>query len=99
MTKEEIQAGVQDVFVGTFGEDAWEKFREHPKPFVSLVEAGGDPDATEFLDSLDQMEFVLALEDRFNIRIDDVSAQLIRNVEAAVNAVQTRTGKPLHGDQ
>ncbi len=99
MTKDEIKAKVHEVFEREFGADLLAKFVDAPEPFKSLAEAKGDFGATQILDSLDHVEFIMAIEEEFGIEIDDVSAQLVRSLEDCVNTVDTRLSRPLHGAQ
>lgn len=96
MTRDQIEAQVKDIFIKNFGEEALERLTTHPAPF----RAHDDPDRRmNDLDSLDHVEFILAIEDHFNIEIDDVSAALVKTLTDAVNAVDTRLSRPLHGAQ
>lgn len=98
MTKDEIEAGVKHVFVEQFGEEAWTKFRNDPEPFKSMLNPA-NVGVSEVLDSLDQIEFVMALEEHFHVEIDDVSMALIKTVDDAINTVDTRISRPAHGDR
>lgn len=95
MTRDDITAKVREIFAKEFGADLLEKFGDHPKPFESMVAEAGNPGATQLLDSLDHVEFVMALEDGFGIQIEDGSGALIRNLEDAINAVDTRLNQPV----
>lgn len=94
MNRDQIEADVKKIFTEQFGVDALERLAEHPAPFKPASEANRFADD---LDSLDHVEFVMALEDHFQIEIDDVSGVLIKTLEDAVNTVDTRISKPLHG--
>lgn len=96
MKREEIEAGVKTVFKDQFGEDAVARLEQHPAPFKPAGEANRFADD---LDSLDHVEFIMGLEDHFRVEIDDVSAALIKTLEDAVNAIDTRLSRPLHGDR
>lgn len=94
MTREEIEADVRMLFKESFGPEALARLEREPAPFKPASEANRFADD---LDSLDHVEFIMALEDHFKVEIDDVSAALIKTLEDAVNTVDTRISRPLHG--
>lgn len=96
MNRDEIAAQVKKVFISEFGEAALERLEKDPKPFKSTIEVRR---ALQDLDSLDHVEFIMAIEDHFKIDIDDVSAALIQTLDDAVNAVETRLPQPAFGDR
>lgn len=94
MTKDEIRDDVKKLFIERFGEDIFARLENEPEPFKPAAAANR---LVDDLDSLDHVEFIMTIEDHFSIEIDDVSAQLIRTIDDAVNAVHTRLSNPRHG--
>lgn len=75
MTRDQITAEVKMIFTEQFGEDAAKRLDSEPAPFKPAGEANRFADD---LDSLDHVEFIMALEDHFKIEIDDVTAALVK---------------------
>ena len=96
MNRDEIAEKVKEIFAGEFGQAALDRLEKDPKPFKSTLEVRR---ALQDLDSLDHVEFIMAVEDHFKISIDDASAALIHTLDDAVNAVETRLLQPAHGDR
>lgn len=92
MNRDEITDQVKQVFVKEFGEDALARLERDPKPFKRANEASH---FVQDLDSLDHVEFIMAVEDHFKISIDDLSAAGIHTLDDAVNAVETRLKQPV----
>lgn len=78
MEKVEIREKVKKVLFEEFRN--WIEKEEDIKPESSLVDNLG-------LDSLDEVEFVMALEKEFGILIPDEKAEKIKTVEDAVDIV------------
>ncbi len=96
MTRDQITDEVKKIFTEQFGEDAAKRLDTEPEPFKPAGEANRFADD---LDSLDHVEFIMALEDHFKIEIDDVTAALVKTLDDAVNVVETRTTQPVHADR
>jgi acyl carrier protein len=45
------------------------------------------------MDSLDRVEFIMALEDNFHIDIDDEEAEKLTTVNSVVNLVESKLAK------
>jgi acyl carrier protein len=96
MNRDQIKAKVEEVFVESLGSSAFHHAQARPKLFWHH----NDRDRRlHDLDSLDQVEFVMAIEDAFDIEIDDVSAAMLKTVDDFVLAVETRLSQPAHGDR
>jgi acyl carrier protein len=96
MTRDEIKAGVMQVAINIFGENAAARLEGNPQPFKSH---GDVTRLTSDLDSLDHLEFVMALEDHFDVEIDDTTGALIKTLDDSIATIETRLTRPLHGDR
>lgn len=94
MTKEDVKRTVTKVFVEHFGEEQLQRLEKEPKMF----ESAGTGFLNSGLDSLDKIEFVMALEEEFTIDIDDALLTTVHTLDDAVNAVHTLVSDPLHVD-
>ncbi len=83
MTKDEIRAEIRAIFTELFSEEHAEKAFSGGDVFAAHGAVWQDG----MLDSLDRAEFAMAVEDRFNIQIDDVLMVSIRSVDQAVDLV------------
>lgn len=95
MNREEIATDLRQIFEKNFGSEALERLGSEQE----LFKFGGGAIRYQDLDSLDHVEFVMAVEDHFDIEIDDVSAAMLKTLENFVDAVETRISKPAHGDR
>jgi acyl carrier protein len=83
MTDEQIAALVEATFREQFGNDALAKLEVDPKPFPAIDR----PWSQSGLDSLDKMEFVMALEDAFQVEITDMRAEKLHTLADAARIV------------
>lgn len=88
MDKPSIRERVEDVFAERLGVDALEKFKDDPEPFESAHSAG--PGGTVLLDSLDRIEFIMAIEEEFGIEISDADANGLTSLPAMVAYLESR---------
>lgn len=89
---------IKDRLVTLMAEQLGEKYAERATEegseiFVDHGRGWADGD----LDSLDKMEFVLAVEDEFKIDIPDYQIQGFRTLEDVAKFVHARKSAPLHG--
>ena len=94
ITKEDIAAGVKEIFAEEFGADLLAKAEGGDDLFKP---AGAADRLKNDLDSLDKVDFIMAVEDSFDITISDVEAELCRSLEDVVNTVDTHLSKPRFG--
>ncbi len=92
MTKNEVKTRVEKVFSDLFGEDTLERMRSAEKIFFSANEAKDQPAALELLDSLDQIEFSMALEDEFDLSVTDGEAGEITSLASAIEKIAEHVG-------
>jgi acyl carrier protein len=74
-----IEAKVKDLVVEQLGVSA-----DEVKPESSFVESLG-------ADSLDLTELIMAMEEEFDIEIDDEDAQKIATVQDAINYIKAKS--------
>lgn len=84
----DIKQRVEKIFEECFGTASLEKFRDHPKPFTTHVESAGNPGASELLDSLDHVEFTMALEEAFGVTIPDDQADKLMSLSDVVTYLE-----------
>lgn len=92
MTKSDVRARVESVFSDLFGVEVLVKARDLEKPFLTAEEAKDCPGASELLDSLDQVEFSMTIEDEFDIKIDDDDAAKLISLAITTDFVAERLG-------
>jgi len=90
MATNDIKQRVENVFQACFGSEILEKFRDHPKPFTTHAEAAGNPGASDLLDSLDQVEFVMALEEEFSVNLADGEFEKLTTLADAAAYLETK---------
>ncbi len=88
MTKDEIRGSIRTIFTDEFGEERAEKAFAGEKVFA----AHGEGLLEGMLDSLDRAEFAMAVEDHFDIQIDDVLMVSIVTVDQVVDLVDNLCG-------
>ncbi|MCQ2411111.1 MAG: acyl carrier protein [Elusimicrobiaceae bacterium] len=76
MSVENVQEAVKDIIVEHLGVEA-----DQVKPEAQFVNDLG-------ADSLDTVELIMALEDKFNIEIPDEKAEKIKTVGEAIEYIQ-----------
>lgn len=57
---------------------------------------GRAPDS-DYLDSLDRVELVMAAEEEFGVEVPDVIAKSFKTIDDAASYIATVTSGPLHG--
>ena len=57
---------------------------------------GRAPDS-DYLDSLDRVELVMACEEEFGVEVPDVIAKTFKTIDDAASYIATVTSGPLHG--
>ncbi len=80
MSDEEILEGVKEIFLEKLGVD--------PEEIVLEAKIQDDLGA----DSLDQVEVVMALEEKFNIQIPDEDAEGIETIQEVVDYISKKIG-------
>jgi len=88
MATNDIKQRVEKVFQECFGSESLEKFRDHPKPFTTHAEAADNPGASNLLDSLDLIEFVMALEEEFSVEIPDDQTEKLASLADVVTYLE-----------
>lgn len=89
MLTSEIASQVAAIFTEQFGAEAFAALEKNPAPFKSASEVNRFGNE---LDSLDHIEFIMAVEDHFCIDIDDATEATIRTLDDAVRVVQANLG-------
>jgi acyl carrier protein len=85
MTKDEIAAVVNKVFTDAFGDEAFGRLEQRP---IIFRRHDDKERRINDLDSLDHLEFVMALEDEFDVEIGEAGAAKITTLDDAVAAVE-----------
>ncbi|MET0373989.1 MAG: phosphopantetheine-binding protein [Rhizorhabdus sp.] len=87
MATNDIKRRVEKVFTECFGSEKLEQCRDLETAFNSHPQdaaiAGSD-----ILDSLDQVEFIMALEDEFKTSIPDEKASELKSIPAVVTYLE-----------
>lgn len=87
---DDIEVRFNDVFIAQHGEDYRHFIEEHGAKAFYDHKDPGKPDC--YLDSLDKVEMVMALEEEFNIEISEAAFLHVETIGEALTALRKALG-------
>lgn len=93
---------IRDKLIGMLGDDFGDSIEEKAKadPAAQLFfnhDSGPGAGVTDYLDSLDRVEFVMEIEEVFDISIPDEISSGFKSIDDIAAYVDTMTRGALHG--